>query len=340
MELPPQLPPPVTPPSPTPAPYRDRKGGLVTFGAVLIAFGGMFGLSVPAMFIAPLTARAGGNVYTVEHTPMDVSLMIPSAIIMALYSVACIWLGIGSINARRWARALILCGSWFAFVGGVLGLASITTMMDTIRQASAGENIPPEQQAVVTIVMSITMGLTMLMYIAVPLAFILFYRSTNVRLTCEARDPVERWTDRCPLPVLAACIFQAFGVISILFMPFYGGSFPVGGFVITGWPARLIWLGVSAFSFYAARGFYRCDLRVWKAYLVAMLLFAANFTYSMYVLGVEGYYRASGMSEQHLALFMKSPMLSNGYVVWFGLLSVSIYFGYIFYLRRYFRKAT
>ena len=39
---------------------------------------------------------------------------------------------------------------------------------------------------------------TFVIYIVIPGVAVLFYRSPHVKHTCEVRDPVERWTDRCP----------------------------------------------------------------------------------------------------------------------------------------------
>jgi len=44
-------------------------------------------------------------------------IAIISILFYALLAVLFVWLGIGSIMARRWARALVLVSSWFWLVG-------------------------------------------------------------------------------------------------------------------------------------------------------------------------------------------------------------------------------
>ena len=50
----------------------------------------------------------------------------------------------------------------------------------------------------------------------VPIAFIVFYSRSDVELTCRYRDPVERWTDRAPLPVLGASVVLFGGSLYML----------------------------------------------------------------------------------------------------------------------------
>ncbi|MES2697377.1 MAG: hypothetical protein V4773_28180, partial [Verrucomicrobiota bacterium] len=337
MDIPPSLPPPLA--APPAAPFRDRHTGLIVFGGLLIAIGAFFGLTIPMMLLGQMQGRVAGNVVSVEHVPHDFKFILPGLVMMTAGATACIWLGIGSIKARRWARALILCGSWFALCTGILSLFQLPGMLAAIDHAVA-QQVGAGQPPGVMLVFKVMMVVMMLAYIAVPGAFVLFYRSPHVRHTCEVRDPVERWTDRCPLPVLPVCLLQSVGALSLLFTPAFGGAFPIGSFVLAGWPARLVWLAFGAFSFYAARGFYRCDLRVWRVYLIVVAVFGANGAVSLHLLGMEGYYRASGFSEEQLAVVLQSPMVRSNSMLWVGLLSGGCFLGYLIYIRRYFRKVN
>ncbi len=55
-----------------------------------------------------------------------------------------------------------------------------------------------------------------------PSVWTFFYSGKNVKATCEARDPVIRWTDACPLPVLAMCLWLSFSVLMMLVIPLAG----------------------------------------------------------------------------------------------------------------------
>src|SRR6185312_5588971 len=61
-------------------------------------------------------------------------------------------------------------------------------------------------------------------YGLIPGTMVLFYGSQNVRLTCEHHDPVIRWTDRCPPPVLGACLVHAFGILYLLPIGQFSGA--------------------------------------------------------------------------------------------------------------------
>ena len=55
-------------------------------------------------------------------------------------------------------------------------------------------------------------------FILVPAVWTFFYNSRHVKATGEAPDPVTRWTDACPLPVLAICLWTWFCVPMMLIL--------------------------------------------------------------------------------------------------------------------------
>ena len=67
----------------------------------------------------------------------------------------------------------------------------------------------PDAMRVVMTVVALAFG--GVIYVIIPGALVLFYRSPHVKATCEARDPVVRWTDACPLPVLAVSLMLGLG---------------------------------------------------------------------------------------------------------------------------------
>ena len=48
--------------------------------------------------------------------------------------------------------------------------------------------------------------LNLVFYVIIPGILILVYSRADVRLTCETRNPLASWTDRCPLPVLGIAL--------------------------------------------------------------------------------------------------------------------------------------
>jgi hypothetical protein len=183
----------------------------------------------------------------------------------------------------------------------------------------------------------VTVAVMALFYVLIPGALVLFYRSRHVTLTCQARDPVERWTDRCPLPVLGAVLQLAYSAfVLLMLLPQFGRAFFFFGVVITGIPAQGIWASSAAFLAWAAVGFYRLDRRAWRAYVSFVVLFGASAPVSFARLDLLDYYRAAGLPEAQLAQIRSSPLMQGGHLLWLALLSCAALVGYLFYIRRFF----
>src|SRR5262245_62039640 len=89
--------PPILPPS-----YRDRSTGLILFGILEILVGVLCLLMAGVMVLGQMTlARSPG-------APANMQMLMPGMLFYAWIAVAMVWLGIGSIQCRRWARALVL----------------------------------------------------------------------------------------------------------------------------------------------------------------------------------------------------------------------------------------
>ena len=318
-----------TPPPVQPG-YKDRRTGLIVFGIFAILIGGACALLVPLAFFGQMMAarRLG--------TDFDSSAAIIGATVYGLMAVVLIWLGVGSVLARRWARALLLCLGWMGLIIGLIAMPAVYMAMSTIGDTmrAQGRIVPP---ATLAIIKFVALATTFAIYIVIPGVAVLFYRSPHVRRTCEALDPVTRWTDRCPLPVLALCLLKGFGAVMLLvILPIYGRAFPLAGFVVQGWPARLLWLAVIAFMIYAARGFYRLDLRVWWIYTVGALLLWTSSLVTFQRVGLVDFYRQMGLPERQLEVMANNPLLRNSSILWVSLASMVAVLGYLLYVRRYF----
>src|SRR5208283_4838121 len=88
--------------TPSPPPHTDRSAGLIVFGILTILLGCLAGLFVLLILVgAAASAKA-------TSAPATFSTILPAISIYGVLAVALVWLGIGSIMARRWARALLL----------------------------------------------------------------------------------------------------------------------------------------------------------------------------------------------------------------------------------------
>ncbi len=132
------------------------------------------------------------------------SAILMDVIIYGVVAIALAWLGFGSVMAKRWARALMAIFSWSWLIVGVWTCAFmvflmpriVASMASTMASQPSGQSLPQEQ---IAISMEVGMGLTLgIGFVILPLIWTLFYSGRNVKATVEARDPVTRWTDRCP----------------------------------------------------------------------------------------------------------------------------------------------
>jgi hypothetical protein len=187
----------ILPISPVATDYKDRSTGLTVFGIATILLGGACGMMVPLMIaVQAMAAKTTG-------IPPNYQSAAFAAGLYGMIAVVMVWLGYGSIMARRWARTLLLifAGSWLLM--GVISMAFMVIMMPQIME-SVRLSQPPGQPQLPEAAFSLVMGLMFVImgviFLVLPGIWALFYRSPHVKATCEARDPVERWTDRCPAP--------------------------------------------------------------------------------------------------------------------------------------------
>ncbi len=271
------------------------------------------------------------NGQAVDPPPITQTILI-----WALMAIGLIWLGIGSIQARRWARTLLLCLGWIGLVCGTQGFLIILLMLgdmgEVLRSQTSGGTTPP---GIVTFVKFFILLLSFVMYIAIPSALVLFYRSRHVKRTCETRDPIEPWTDRCPMPVLAQCILCA---VTGLYLPFtqLTGAFPVAGFIITGALAHIAWVAVSALLFYGAWGFYHLQLRAWNVYFVSQTVLGISTAATFALVDFTTFYRLAGIPESQIKLMAALPVLQANGLLWLSLLGVIFAGLYLLYIRRFF----
>jgi len=144
-------------------------------------------------------------------------------------------------------------------------------------------------------------GFMVIFYLVIPGAIFLFYRSPHVRRTCEAKDPVERWTDRCPLPVLALSLFAGFGGFCLLSLLGFGGFFPVFGTFATGlWGSALILLTGGA-MLGCAWGLYRLRIGAWWGLFSLMLILSASSGLTLWHADLGELYARMGFNSQMAA---------------------------------------
>jgi len=245
--------------------------------------------------------------------------------------------------ARRWARALLLIFSWGWLVMGVISIGMMAFMLPHIME-TAHAAAPPGQPALPasanTLVMVISMLIMGVMFLLLPGAWILFYRSRYVKATCEARDPVVRWTDRCPLPVLAISLWVAWGAPMMLFMAVaYKGVVPVFGTFVVGPLGSALYVLFALFWGYSAWAMYKLDRRGWWLIVICLSLFSisAFMTYSRHE--ISELYTLMEFPKEQIAQIEKLGFFKGQTMAWMTLACTVPILAYLLYVRKYFVRS-
>ena len=325
----------ITPLTPPPLPYKDRSTGLILFGILTLLLGCLAGLFVPLMLFGQAAAAKA------THTPTNFATILPGVAVYGVLAVALIWLGIGSIQARRWARALLLIFSWSWLLMGIVMLIVMAFIMPKIMAtlpttAPAGQPaMPAAAMGVVMIVMFLFLGF---LFIVLPAVWTFFYHSRHVKATCETRDPVTRWTDACPLPVLALCLWLMFSVPMMLLMPLMGhGVIPFFGKFLSGLPGSLFCLAIAVLWSYAAWLLYHLKPQGWWLILIAMILFMASSLVTFANHDMLEMYQLMGYPQAQIDQIQKTGLLTGNRMGWLMGLSAVPFLGYILFVKKYFR---
>ena len=310
--------------------FKDRRTGLIVFGILEILLGGFCVLLMLLMLVAPMMAGAAG-------APRgQFKMLLPAVAIYGLLAAGLIALGSGSILCRRWARALSLVLAWSWLVMGAVGLVLYALFLPKMLGTVGGPHpLPETARLVITVVALIFMALV---FVALPGSLVLFYGSRQVKATCEARDPVPRWTDACPLPVLAMSLWLWFAVPMFVMMPVaYHGVAPFFGTFLTGVPGGLFYLFMAVIWAWAAWRLYRLDVRAWWVLLVALVLFSVSglLTYAHH--DIVEMYRLMGYPEAQIEQIQKSGLLAGNHMAWLTGCSMVPFLGYLLFVKKYLR---
>ena len=105
-------------------PYRDRRTALLIAGVLEILLGVGAWLMVGLMVFAAsmVTAQGAGSKGSI----------IPGIAVYGIAGLVFVILGVGSIRARRWARALWLVVSSFWLISGVFAVAVMAWFMPSV----------------------------------------------------------------------------------------------------------------------------------------------------------------------------------------------------------------
>jgi hypothetical protein len=309
--------------------YRDRRTGLILFGALLIATGGVNALMAAVLAAGPSLAPEAA---ALRSTPSAIRAGI---VTYGLLAVLFVWLGTGSVLTRRWAPPLILTVAWLWLMTGLVGIVVTVLLLPsvfTMVELQSGP-MPDGVRTSMTIVMVGALGAVMVL---VPGALVLFYRSRHVLATCAARDPVPRWTDGRPTWLIGLSLSLALMAAALLpAVLFYDGLALCFGALVVGVPGMLINLALAAVWGACAWSTLRLEPRGWWATAISVTIGTASAVVTLAVRDPTEIWRAAGFpAEQVTAVIAPTSgwMIGLALACWLSLM------GYLVYVRERFRS--
>jgi hypothetical protein len=345
---------------PRPA-YKDRRGWLIAFGVVEILIACCFLLMTLMVCVA---AMAIPNMPKQPGQPeAPVGLVLIGAGFYGLVAAVFATVGIGSIQARNWARilAIVLSSLWLVFgVTGTLGFALMMPIMVHQQEAILSQN-PAMQQGqlpphFMTGLMTGMLIFGILAMVVLPLIFLIFYTRKSVKATCEglwaplstaaapgamtALPTAVPAARRLPVPIVVAIVcFVLYGLskLASMWLPMT----ILFGVTFHGAAARLILLALAAIDLYCAWSFFKLRIEGWWVAICAFVLFMASGITTLLRVDFrhvyDEVYRQMGMNPQQVSPyavgFQPSSMhllMATGWLVW------AAFFVLLIYTKRYF----
>ncbi|HSR88363.1 MAG TPA: hypothetical protein VLL07_05375 [Pontiella sp.] len=291
-------------------PDRDRSTGLAVFGALEIAMGLLTFFF--AMFLLVLVSETGIGGMKRSHCWITMSFLF------YMTGWFCV-MGFGSIKAFRWARALMLVGSWVTVFFGTLVLALVLHLLPWVYNLLADAEILSPQMALVALYAGVLVLITV--QLVFPMASIVFYSLKGVRATCERRHPEPSWSDRCPLPLMAMGFVSALGVSTLLFGATTNYIVFLFGRIWTGFPGFTVVAAIACACGYVGRGAFARKMRAWWAAYAIILLTSSSMMLTFAELDMEDLYERMGYSAVQVASlqqfqFFSPALLTFGTCLW------------------------
>lgn len=254
-------------------------------------------------------------------------------------SLLVVWfsvMGVGSMRYKRWARDLTVVGSWFSLAMGISLLVIINPFMwEILKLMGFGVNGKPEHYYFMKKAM---FAYVLFFHVLVPLAFVLLYGEKNVRITCEQFDDQPRWTDKCPLPVLAlSIVFVVWGLSMTVGL--LGWSLPFFGTVLHSFTGAAVSIALAGLLVLLAWRMYKLDRLAWWAAAALVAVMLASFIVTL---------KGNGMWEFYDRLYIPLPSIDamklyrlNQYLVLTFLACWAAgAIGYIIFIKHYFKNGS
>jgi hypothetical protein len=201
--------------------FKDRRGMLFLIGGLLLVGGIVIGFFGPLEMYCFYLFSEGGRFHYEGFGLGSFMFGNIAAQIIGYYVIGTlgVTLGYGHVRTRRWVRKLTLTLLWFWVIFGI----PLTVVFLFVLMSSKDLSIVGGLIALV---------LCGLAYFVAPWLLMRFYRSRDVRLTLETRDPKPSWIDDLPQPVLVLGTLLLFYVVVLHIPIYFSGLFPFFGLLL------------------------------------------------------------------------------------------------------------
>lgn len=323
--------------SPQPAKYKDRSTGLLVFGIVFLLLAGL------SAMVGLLSLAAGMSANSTPGQGGAGTTMLGVFLVYGFVAVVLGVLGAGSIRARRWCRPIVLALSAFACVAsslsvviGAIFASDFAKMFDAEFAKLPQQGVPEGMGYVVLFFMG---AFFLFAGVLFPLGIFLFFRSPHVRATCEAKDPDRRWTDACPVPVLALVMMVGVNALFVVLAPFTSkGFFPFFGEYLIGFPGGIACVLMASALFYAAWRTYYLDILGWWIILAVSMLQSVSQVMTMMNADFAELYRMMGYPADMIEQLVESQRMMSGFSTTNTAVFAVVGLVFLVWVKRYFRN--
>lgn len=314
-------------------PFSDRSSWIAVFGVVEIGLG----LACLLLCALLLALAAFGPSLGARGAGLGARTVGSSLAVYLTLATFFVWMGIGTLRKRRWARTLMLSSSWIWLAVGVFGMGIWFLVLLPGLNGLLELPADTEGAGAVTAIVGVVATLFMtIVYVVLPLAFVLFLRSPGVRQSFEIHDPVPRWTDRCSAGVLSMILTLAYGAFSCLYALTFD-VVPFFGILLRGLPAAALLVASAAALAWLAYGFYELRPGAWWGTLLFTLLWTVSSVLTFLRAPIEDVYRAAGIDAEQLETLRGMGLASPSFLVGVTLASALTVVAYLVFLRKEFR---
>jgi hypothetical protein len=300
----------------------------VAFGIVLILAG------AAAAALAAVTAAYAG--LSLAHPSAELALplrsAIPSLATYLLAAVSLVWLGVGSICRRRWARQLIVVAAWLWLGTGVAGLAvAVMAWSPTVTLLADLTGLPAAWAALTLAVVAVASAVV---EVVLPALMIAYYQRSEVVAACAAVGPARQWCDGVSSHALSLALVALAAAFSLALVAVYDLPLPLFGLLVDGWPRSLLVAAGIAASLALARGTLLGSRTAWALGVAATVVAGAASTVTIAAVEPVALVAGAALSAAEVELLTAvAAQLSRTSLVLVSLLSWGTLLAYQLWVR-------